>query len=71
MKFGTILKQLRLNSSLTQEELATRLNKIYEIKLNKGMISKWEANKSEPSMKYIRIFSKFFNVTLDSWIGRK
>ena len=69
MKFGTILKQLRLNSSLTQEELATRLNKIYEIKLNKGMISKWEANKSEPSMKYIRVFSKFFNVTLDYLLG--
>lgn len=69
MEFGNILKQLRLNSSLTQEELATRLNKIYEIKLNKGMISKWEANKSEPSMKYIRVFSKFFNVTLDYLLG--
>lgn len=71
MNFGDILKQLRLNNNLTQEDLANKLNTIYEIKLNKGMISKWESNKSEPSMKYVRVFSKFFNVTLDYLLGLK
>lgn len=71
MNFGDILKQLRLNSNLTQEDLANKLNALYEIKLNKGMISKWESNKSEPSMKYVRVFSKFFNVTLDYLLGLK
>ena len=42
---GNLLKELRIENELTQEELANKLNELHDIKLNKGMISKWEANK--------------------------
>ena len=47
---GNLLKELRIENELTQEELANKLNELHDIKLNKGMISKWEANKSEPRL---------------------
>ena len=66
---GNLLKELRLENKLTQEELANKLNNLHNIKLNKGMISKWEANKSEPRFEYIKYLSKLYNVSLDYLLG--
>lgn len=66
---GNLLKELRIENELTQEELANKLNELHDIKLNKGMISKWEANKSEPRFEYIKYMSKLYNVSLDYLLG--
>lgn len=66
---GSLLKKLRLENELTQEELSNKLNSLYNIKLNKGMISKWESNKSEPRFEYIKYLSKIYNVSLDYLLG--
>lgn len=66
---GDIIKELRIENELTQEELANKLNNLYNVKLNKGMISKWEANKSEPRFEYVKYLSKLYNVTLDYLLG--
>ncbi|WP_131067014.1 helix-turn-helix domain-containing protein, partial [Clostridioides difficile] len=44
---GHIIKILRIEKKLTQDELAKNLNSSFNLKLNKGMISKWESNKAE------------------------
>lgn len=66
---GNLLKELRLENKLTQEELANKLNNLHNIKLNKGMISKWESNKSEPRFEYIKYLSKLYNVSIDYLLG--
>lgn len=66
---GNLLKELRIENQLTQEELANKLNGLYDIKLNKGMISKWESNKSEPRFEYVKYISKLYNVSLDYLLG--
>lgn len=66
---GKLLKELRIKNELTQEELANKLNELYNIKLNKGMISKWESNKSEPRFEYVKYMSKLYNVSLDYLLG--
>lgn len=68
-RIGDILKTLRLEKKLTQEELSNELNRIYNINLNKGMISKWESNKSEPIFKYVKLFSNYYNVSVDYLLG--
>ncbi|MDU4953827.1 MAG: hypothetical protein DBY38_01950 [Clostridium cadaveris] len=66
---GGTLKDLRINKQITQEELANDLNNLYNIKINKGMISKWESNKSEPIFKYVKLFSDYYNVSVDYLLG--
>jgi transcriptional regulator with XRE-family HTH domain len=66
---GDILKELRNEKGLTQDELANELNMKYTLNLNKGMISKWEGNKSEPTFKYTKYFSDFYNVSIDYLLG--
>lgn len=62
---GEKLKSLRKNKKLTMEQLADSLNKIYNTKINKGMISKWENNLGEPSLDNIRTLASFYTVSLD------
>lgn len=66
---GDLLKELRIKNELTQEELASKLNLLYGTKLNKGMISKWESNKSEPRFEYVKHLSKLYDVSLDYLLG--
>lgn len=66
---GNILKELRLEKGLTLEELANDLNKKYNLKLNKGMISKWEGNKSEPTFKYTKFLAEYYSVSVDYLLG--
>jgi len=56
---GTRIKELRLHSNLTHEELAE------EIDFTKGIIWSYELDKKEPSIDHLIRFSNFFNVSLD------
>lgn len=66
---GDILKELRNEKQITLEELSNELNNTYDVSINKGMISKWEGNKSEPIFKFIKIFSEYYKVSVDYLLG--
>lgn len=66
---GAKLKQLRKEAELSQEDLSIKLNKQFGTSINKGMISKWENDKEEPRMEYVRNISTFFKVSLDFLLG--
>ncbi|MDO3680398.1 helix-turn-helix domain-containing protein [Paenibacillus ehimensis] len=68
-RLGDKIKELRVNRGLSQDELAEKLNKNYGTTINKGMISKWENDLTEPKLETARILALFFNVTLDELIG--
>ncbi len=59
MSFGEVLKKLRSESSLTQQQLADRLN------LSKANVSKYESNLVEPNLETLRLITKVFNVNSD------
>lgn len=66
---GERIKEERTSMRLTQEELAERLNNKFDIKINKGMISKWENGREEPSLPNIRYLSAFFGVSMAYLVG--
>ena len=61
--FGNRIKALRRKMSLTQEELAERLNVSFQT------ISKWETNASLPDVAMFPLLANFFNVTTDELLG--
>lgn len=69
LSVGSRIKQLRAELGLTQEDLANNLNKKCDLKLNKGMISKWESDNTMPSLEHARYLAEYFNVSLDYLIG--
>lgn len=61
---GEILKSLRESKNLTMHEMSNQLMQ-YGMCPSKSTISRWESGKSEPSMEYARILSKYFMVPFD------
>lgn len=66
---GRIIKELRQKWNLSQEELAEGLNVRFGSSVNKGMVSKWENEISEPRLDAVRQLSEFFHVSVDYLIG--
>ncbi|MCW0953391.1 helix-turn-helix domain-containing protein [Weissella ceti] len=62
MNINDVIKQQRLASQLTQEELAT------ELFVSRQLISNWERGKSYPNLEQIIQLSDFFNISLDELI---
>ena len=58
IKFGKFISSLRIESGLTQEQLAEKLN------ISSKTISKWECGNSMPDFETIIELSKIFNITL-------
>lgn len=67
--FSNNLKWLRNLKDLTLDELSKCVNEQFDVSINKGMLSKWENEKGEPSLQYAIILANFFNVTVDFLIG--
>jgi len=63
VRFGKILKELRLDKELGQVALSKVL------KCSHGIISEWEAGKKTPSADTLINIAKFFGVTTDYLIG--
>ena len=59
MDFHKILKKKRIESHLSQEELAEQLN------ISRQSISKWENEKGYPNIETLLKISEIFNVTVD------
>jgi transcriptional regulator with XRE-family HTH domain len=62
-RIGENIKALRETGSLSQEDLAQRMN------MARPGISNWENGKSEPSSSQLVQLSKIFNISLDMLVG--
>ncbi len=67
--FGSRLKSLRTEAKLTQEELVNQINSTFDLKINKGMVSKWESDKVEPRVNVVIALASVFHVSLDFLLG--
>lgn len=57
--FSDIIKELRLDAGLTQEDLAQKFN------ISRTAISKYETGEHEPNLDFLVKFSNYFNVSVD------
>ncbi|PWM70709.1 MAG: hypothetical protein DBX59_10520 [Bacillota bacterium] len=64
-KFGKILKQLRKDKKLSQNEFAYEMSVQYGRELEDGTISKWECGKSIPEIALIEDIADFYQITVD------
>lgn len=63
--FGERLKQLRLNSGLSQQELSDELN------IGRSTLANYEQGKREPNFKTLEIIADYFNVDMNFLTGWK
>lgn len=64
MDFGNILKKIRQDNNLTQEELAKKID------TSRSNIANYENNKNMPSIDILNKLSKIFNVSTDYLLGK-
>lgn len=62
MTLGEKIKELRIKSNLTQEQLAEELD------LSRSAVAKWESNNGLPDIVNLKKLSKIFSVTIDSLV---
>ena len=63
MTFGTKLHYLRKARGLTLDEVAALYNKMFDAKMSKGAISRYENDLQEPMINAVIKFAKLFNVS--------
>lgn len=66
---GIRIKQLREERDMSMENLVADLNRLYNLKLTKSMVSRWERDIHDPSLTYAKYLVQYFNVSLDWLIG--
>ena len=64
MNFGIILKNLRQDNNLTQEELAEKIN------TSRSNIANYENEKNKPSIEVLEKLSTLFDVSIDYLLGK-
>ena len=64
MNFGDILKKIRQDNNLTQEELAKKID------TSRSNIANYENNKNMPSIEILDKLSKLFNCSTDYLLGK-
>jgi transcriptional regulator with XRE-family HTH domain len=62
--FGTILRELRTKSKLTQKEFA------YKVNVSSQVVSNWERGYSQANLEEIILIANVLNVSLDTLVGR-
>jgi transcriptional regulator with XRE-family HTH domain len=68
---GERLRTARKYKNLTIDDLISLINQKYEMKLNNGMVSKWENNKVIPRIDAVSVIAEFLGVPSDYLIGKK
>ncbi len=63
-KFAQILKELRMEKGLTQQQLADKLH------TTQRKVSYWEQQKVEPDLNALIDLSNFFDVSIDYLVGK-
>ena len=64
MSFGNILKKIRIENNLTQEELAKKIN------TSRSNIANYENDKNMPSIDILEKLSKIFGCSIDYLLGK-
>ena len=62
-KFGIILKELRKEANLSQDQLGKKLG------FSNQTVSFWESGKREPSLDALVSVAKYFDVSVDFLLG--
>ncbi len=62
-KFGIILKELRKEANLSQDQLGKKLG------FSNQTVSFWESGKREPSLGALVSVAKYFDVSVDFLLG--
>ena len=65
MNLAKNIKYFRKKNRLTQDELADLIN------VNRTTISKWELDKSQPSLDLIKVMAKLFNISVSVLTGEE
>lgn len=68
--FGKRLKLIRKDRSYTLDSLANEYNKIFDARLNKGTLSKYENEKQEPMISVVNNLATLLNVNTDYLLGK-
>lgn len=63
METFEVLKSIRKNNNLTQDEMAERLH------ITRQAVSRWENGATEPNMESLKLISKEFNVSINTILG--
>lgn len=63
METFEVLKSIRKNNNLTQDEMAERLH------ITRQAVSRWENGTTEPNMESLKLISKEFNVSINTILG--
>lgn len=63
MEFKDIIRDLRIENGMTQQQLADELH------FSMSIINKWENGKKNPSVEAIKIIAKYFKVSADYLLG--
>ena len=68
---GKRIKELRTERDLTLEMVVADMNRKFNFDppYHKSMISRWENQKSEPTLENAKYLSLYFDVSLDYLIG--
>ena len=65
LKIGEVIKTLRRNKNITQEQLANFIG------ISKPAVSKWESSTSYPDITVLPILANYFEVTIDELLNYK
>ena len=65
MSFGSVLKELRKENNMTQEQLAQKLS------ISPQAVSRWETDFAMPDISLIVPIAEIFNVSTDLLLGKK
>ena len=63
MEMHDILKKLRVDRDLTQEEMADRL------RVTRQAVSRWETGQTQPNTETLKLLSKEFDVSINTLLG--
>lgn len=66
---GSRLKELREAAGHSMEEECASLNSAYNLKIGKGMMSRWETGKSQPSNNFLCAYALHHNIDLNYLVG--
>ncbi len=63
MEIQDIIKKLRENNGLTQEQMAERLM------ISRQAVSRWENGETQPDTESLKMLSKEFNISINTLLG--
>ena len=62
---GQNLQKLRKERGLTQTDFVNSFNKMFDMNIERSMISKWENESQQPMIYTVACIAQFFNVSID------